>query len=230
MSLDKTYILCIETANAITSVAIAQNGNCIAHKTVLESNKAADTLHLLIEDLLQQTNLSFQQLNAIAISAGPGSYTGLRISTAAAKGFCIALNIPLIAVPTLQAMVVGIKNRYHQTAFDAYLPMIDARRMEVFTGIYANNLSNLKQDFNLIIENNWTTILEAEKKYCLFGNGANKTISTINVDTIVVYENFIPSSEDLCLLAFQRYTNNMLEDVAYFEPQYIKPFYSTLKN
>lgn len=220
-------ILCIETANAITSVAISQNGNCIAVKTITESNKAADILHLLIQDLLEKYNISFTQLNAIAISAGPGSYTGLRIATAAAKGFCTALNIPLIAIPTLQAMVFGIKNRYNQSDFDAYIPMIDARRMEVFTGIYNSNFEIIKQDFNLILENDWFNIVEKEKKYCLFGNGANKAANTINVATIILFEKFVPSAEDLCLLAFQRYSENKIEDIAYFEPNYIKPFYST---
>ena len=103
MSENPVYILCIETANAVTSVAISKDGQCIALKEVQESNKAADTLHVLLDTLMTDSGISFSDLNAISISAGPGSYTGLRIAAAAAKGYCYSLDIPLIPVSTLEA-------------------------------------------------------------------------------------------------------------------------------
>jgi tRNA threonylcarbamoyladenosine biosynthesis protein TsaB len=232
LSENPVYILCIETANAVTSVAISKDGHCIALKEVLESNKAADTLHVLLNTLMTDSGISFSDLNAISISAGPGSYTGLRIAAAAAKGYCYSLDIPLIPVSTLEAMVNGIQTRYNQQEFDVYVPMIDARRMEVFTSFYNKNLQEVQHFNSLIIDENFKDLLEPEKKYLLFGNGAFKVVTTINVDTTIVFENFRPSAQDLCLLAFSSFIKNNFTDIAYFEPNYAKAFYSTqnLKN
>ena len=223
----KIHILCIETANAITSVSITENDICLQTKDVLESNKAADVLHVLIEQLLAETKLTFKDIHAIAISSGPGSYTGLRIATAAAKGYCFALNIPLIAIPTLKAMTQGIQTRYNKTDFDVFVPMVDARRMEVFTAFLSKELATIKTFSSLIIDENTIELFEAEKKYLLFGNGAQKSKQHLDKNTIVVIENFVPSSKDLCLLAFSAFLKNEFEDIAYFEPNYTKPFFTT---
>ncbi|MFN8283059.1 MAG: tRNA (adenosine(37)-N6)-threonylcarbamoyltransferase complex dimerization subunit type 1 TsaB [Chitinophagales bacterium] len=220
-------ILCIETANAITSIAISEHGKCVHAKHILESNKATDNLHILTEALLKEASLSFQQIDAIAISSGPGSYTGLRIAAAAAKGFCFSLNIPLIAIPTLESMVVGAINRYHLNGFDFYFPMIDARRMEVFTTIFSKEIEIEKTFSSLIINDDFKNLLNFNKKYLVFGNGAAKIKSIIDFTNITIFEGFTPSSEDLCLLAFQRYLRSQFEDIAYFEPNYYKAFYST---
>lgn len=223
----KIHILCIETANAITSISITENEACLHTKEVLESNKAADVLHVLIEQLLSETKLTFKDLHAIAISAGPGSYTGLRIAAAAAKGYCFVLNIPLIAIPTLKAMTHGVQTRYNQTDFDVFVPMIDARRMEVFTSFFSKELESIKIFSSLIIDENAAELFDATRKYLLFGNGSNKTKQLLNVHTIVVLEDFVPSSKDLCSLAFSAFLNNKFEDLAYFEPNYTKPFFTT---
>lgn len=228
MSAQHPTILCIETANAITSVAISKNGKCLHAKHILESNKAADVLHVLIEELLQETSLHFNQLDAVAISAGPGSYTGLRIAASAAKGFCYSLNIPLIAIPTLEAMAFGVMNRYQQNNFDFYFPMIDARRMEVFTTLFYTDLTIEKEFTSLIIDDEFEKIIKNNKKYLAFGNGAFKIKSIFNSTNIVHFEDFTPSAEDLCLLAFQQFTKSNFEDIAYFEPNYYKAFYTTL--
>ena len=227
MSSNNVTILCIETANSITSVAIANNGKCIHSKHILEPNKAADTLHILIEELLKESSIQFNQLDAIAISAGPGSYTGLRIATAAAKGYCFSLNIPLIAIPTLEAMVYGVIHRYQLTGVDFYFPMIDARRMEVFTTLFSNKIIVEKSFISLIIDENFKNLLEFNKKYLLFGNGSKKIKNILSDNKIIFFDDFSPSSEDLCLLAFQRFLNSTFEDIAYFEPNYYKAFYST---
>lgn len=229
MSQGSVYILCIETANAVTSIAISQNGNCLHSIDILEPNKAADTLHILIEQLLQESKLTFTDIHAIAISAGPGSYTGLRIAAAAAKGYCYALDIPLIAIPTLQAMVHGVQTRYHQTNFDEYVPMIDARRMEVFTSFFSKDLTTTFAVPSLIIDENAEKLFHPEKKYLLFGNGAHKTVNTIIVDTIIRFDNYQHSSKDLCLLAFTAYKEKNIVSLAYFEPNYTKAFYTTVR-
>lgn len=232
LSENPVYILCIETANAVTSVAISKDGHCIAFKELLESNKAADALHAMLETLMTAAGLSFSNLSAICISAGPGSYTGLRIAASAAKGYCFSLDIPLIPVSTLEAMVRGIQTRYNQIDFDVFIPMIDARRMEVFTSFYDKNLQVVQFFPSLIIDENFNNLLESGKKYLLFGNGANKAVPTINVDTTMVFDGFAPSAQDLCLLAFSSFVKNDFADIAYFEPNYSKAFYSTqnLKN
>ncbi len=218
------HILCIETANAVTSVALAQNGIPLSSKHILEPNKAADYLPLLIQELLKDTSLEFKDLNAIAISAGPGSYTGLRIAAAAAKGYCYTLKIPLIAISTLEAMVIGAIHRYQLTHYDYYFPMIDARRMEVFTGIYNNQNKIVKPFISLIIDSEFEQLLDKDKKYCFFGNGASK-LKSINIPEQAINTHFTPNAEDLCALAQDHYLHQHFVDIAYFEPNYHKEFY-----
>jgi len=225
-----SYILCIETANAVTSAAISKNGECLAVKEVLEPNKAADKLHILIADLLSAAGLSFADLNAVAISAGPGSYTGLRIATAAAKGYCFSLDIPLISISTLEAMVEGIQTRYNQLGFDEYVPMIDARRMEVFTSFYTKEKELLKAFTSLILDDTFEDLLDKNRKYLLFGNGAEKATDILKNDKVTLVSGFIPSAQDLCSMADASFQNEKFEDVAYFEPHYLKAFFSTQKN
>lgn len=222
-----SVILCIETANAVTSVAIAQDGICIACKEITEPNKAADKLHLLITALLSEAKLSFSDISAIAISAGPGSYTGLRIAAAAAKGYCFSLDIPLIGIPTLEAMVNGVQTRYNQHEFDEYVPMIDARRMEVFTSFY-NKANEVTQPFSsLIIDTTTERLFQKDKKYLLFGNGADKAADFLKHENVSLLPGFIPSAEDLCLAAYKSFQHQKFEDIAYFEPSYLKAFYTT---
>lgn len=227
MSEIPTYILCIETANAVTSVAISKNGQCFAIREVLEPNKAADKLHLLISELLTAAGLSFSDLNAVAISAGPGSYTGLRIAAAAAKGYCFSLDIPLISISTLEAMVYGVQTRYNRNDFDEYVPMIDARRMEVFTSFYNNKNEVTKTFPSLILDAIVENLFKSGKKYILFGNGAQKAKSLLTKDNVEFHDDFIPSAQDFCLLSFLSFNNKKFEEVTYFEPNYAKVFYST---
>lgn len=227
MSATPVYILCIETANAVTSVAISKDGNCLSVKDIPEANKAADQLHRLVEALLKETSLAFSNLSAIAVSAGPGSYTGLRIAASAAKGYCLALGIPLIAVSTLQAMVQGIRTRYHQSNYDEFVPMIDARRMEVFTSFYDNDLNCTRYFPSLIIQEDFATLFNSKKRYILFGNGAKKSGNFFDPSNVDLFEDFLPSAEDLCLLGYMGYMENKISDLAYFEPSYYKAFYST---
>jgi len=223
------YILCIETANAVTSVSISEHGSCIAVKNILEPNKAADTLHRLVESLLVETKLTFSSLSAIAISAGPGSYTGLRIASSAAKGYCFALDIPLIAISTLQAMVQGVMRRNQQEYFDEYVPMIDARRMEVFTSFYNKELECTTYFPSLILDEQCIDFFVPAKKYLLFGNGAQKAEKLLACTNVYIYKSFQHSAEDLCRLGYIEYMRSNITEIAYFEPAYYKAFYAVNK-
>ncbi|HRH56114.1 MAG TPA: tRNA (adenosine(37)-N6)-threonylcarbamoyltransferase complex dimerization subunit type 1 TsaB [Chitinophagales bacterium] len=227
MSENPVYILCIETANAVTSVAISKDGSSLSTKEIFEPNKAAATLHLLIEDLLAETKLTFQQLHAVAVSAGPGSYTGLRIATAAAKGYCYALGIPLIAVSTLESMVKGVQTRYKMNDFDEYVPMIDARRMEVFTSFFNKSGEKTKAFSNLVIDENFEDLFYKDKKYLIFGNGAFKVSGKVDSESAIIYDEFISSAVDLCQLSFSKFVKSQYEDMAYFEPNYTKQVHTT---
>ncbi len=221
------YILCIETANSVTSLTLSKDGSCVALKETLEPNKAADKLHTLAEELMKNANLTFSNLNAVAISSGPGSYTGLRIATSAAKGYCFALDIPLISISTLEAMVYGVQTRYHQNGFDEYVPMVDARRMEVFTSFYLKNGEVTQSISSLIIDAAFKDLFCSDKKYMLFGNGLEKSKPFLLEDNSWFFDNFIPSAQDLCLIAHNRFMVKNFEELAYFEPNYAKPFHST---
>lgn len=222
------YILCIETANAVTSVAIAKNDVCFALREINTSNKAADTLHKLIEELLLSCALTFNDIHAIALSSGPGSYTGLRIAAAAAKGYAFALQIPIISISTFQAMLYGIQHRYHQLAYDVYVPMIDARRMEVFTSFFNADGQLVQAYSSLIIDDEFNTLLDNTKKYIFFGNGAFKVPLANIIPTNVVYTEYTPSAADVCALAYKHYTTQQFVDIAYFEPNYTKAVYTTV--
>ena len=230
MSDTDIYILCVETANVVTSIAISKNRECYAVKHITEANKAADILHTQIAEILKENKLNFTNINAIAISAGPGSYTGLRIAAALAKGYCFALDIPLIAIPTLEAMVNGAITRYHQTNIDCYVPMIDARRMEVFTSFYNNTIHCEKYFSSLILEENTLTHFSTQKKYLLFGNGAIKGKHLfLGNKNIIILEDFEHHAADLCKPAYYKFINNKYEDTAYFEPSYYKAVHTTTK-
>jgi len=218
-------ILCIEVANGVTSVAISDNGVCMAEQTIPQANKAADVLHTQVHVLLQTAGLRLSDLQAVAVSAGPGSYTGLRIGVAAAKGYCFALSIPLIAVSSFEAMVEGIQNRYGKTGFDAYMPMIDARRMEVFTGIYSPT-AEVRQSFSsLIVDETFSDWLKQDK-ILLFGNGAFKASAYMAGSRSDIMQDFQPAAADMCRLAYNRWMNGQTEDIAYYEPHYSKAFYT----
>ncbi len=221
------YILCIETANGVTSVAISKEGTYLAKQEIQQQNKTADSFHLLVQSLLEETKLEFSDIAAIAISSGPGSYTGLRIAVAAAKGYCFALDIPLIAVPTLQAMAFGLKKRYNMGDIDTYVPMIDARRMEVYLSFYNDKLELSRQYNSYIIDENFNLLFNSRDRYILFGNGADKSRKYIENNRVTIFDNFVPSAEDMCLLAYECLQRKDFKDIAYFEPDYAKPYYTT---
>jgi tRNA threonylcarbamoyladenosine biosynthesis protein TsaB len=212
-------ILNLETATKNCSVALAKEGKTIACKEIAEQNFShAEKLHVFIEELLANYNLKFSDLNSIAVSQGPGSYTGLRIGVSSAKGFCYALNIPLIAVDTLQLLAKQI-----QIEDGIIIPMIDARRMEVFTAIYNKNHQQIRNTQAEIIDEN--SYQEISEKMHLVGDGTEKFKNTLTHERFVFHSDVIfPSAKEMSQLSFDKYKITDFVDVAYFEPYYLKDF------
>ena len=217
-------ILHIETSTDLCSVALSRGVNCLTIRENSEGRNHAALLTVFIEDLLNDNQVSANQLDAIAVCAGPGSYTGLRIGLSAAKGLCYGSDIPLIAVSTLQTMSMGFAAQNDIPASSLLCPMIDARRMEVYTALYDKNGNQIEQvTAEIITEQSFGAWLDTHKIY-FFGNGATKCRSTITHPNAVFSENFAHSSLYMIQPALQAFNEKKFEDVAYFEPHYLKDF------
>lgn len=218
------YILNIETATKNCSVSLSANGNTVALKELSEEQfNHAEKLHLFIKEVLAAEGISLANLNAVAVSKGPGSYTGLRIGVSAAKGLCYALNIPLIAVDTLAVLTEKI-------SIDSgiIVPMIDARRMEVFTQMFDKDLNVLSTAEALIVDE--TAFADITEEIHLIGEGALKCKTVLIDNKFIFHEDVIyPSANDMSRLSHEKYVKNNFEDVAYFEPYYLKDFMLTTK-
>lgn len=220
-------ILQLETSTISCSVALSLDGNTIAVKELAERNIHAGYLTLFIEDVVAQCGKTLRDIGAVAVSMGPGSYTGLRIGVSTAKGLCYALDIPLIAINTLQAMTVGFMSLYNDQSV-LFCPMIDARRMEVYAAVYNSQLDELLPvEARIIDENSFSDLLQ-NQNIVFFGDGAMKCQEVLagNPTAIFVPE-FLNSAKDLSSLAALKYDRKEFEDVAYFEPFYLKDFLIT---
>ena len=212
-------ILNIETATKNCSVALAKDGKTLAIREIATQNFShAEKLHVFIEELFLETNLKLQDLSAIAASQGPGSYTGLRIGVSAAKGLCYALSIPLIAVDTLELLARKI-----EIQSGIIVPMIDARRMEVFCAFFDSKYAKIKETKAEIIDE--TSYQEIPETLHLIGDGAMKFKDILTDAKFKYYPEIeFPSAAEMAPVSFQKFQNNQLEDVAYFEPFYLKDF------
>lgn len=218
-------ILCIETATKICSVALCHNGDLIVKKESSEEKSHAALLTVFIEDILKRAGIKAASLDAVAVSKGPGSYTGLRIGVSAAKGIAYAAEIPLIAVPTPELMYHGVRA---SGEYDYYCPMIDARRMEVYTAVYDNKGNEIKSiSAEIVRENTFDDIL-SRGRVLFFGDGAEKCSKIVNHPSAFFNESFRISSEYMCKPALEAFNNKNFEDVAYFEPFYLKDFIATI--
>lgn len=216
-------ILNIETATTLCSVSIAKAGKVLAIKEMNAGYTHAENLHVFIEEILKQTRKTTKDLNAIAVSAGPGSYTGLRIGVSAAKGLAFALQIPLIAVNTLQTMAsAAIQQKESDILF---CPMLDARRMEVYTAIFDKELNTIKETSPQIISVEDLSFFNTGKPICFFGDGMVKCKDILKqIPQSSFIDNITPSSSALAELSYQKHKKAQFEDVAYFEPLYLKNF------
>lgn len=215
-------ILCIETSGINCSVVVARDGVSIAEES---ENKGkfthAETLHLFIEKVLADANLPMKEIDAIAISGGPGSYTGLRIGVSAAKGLCFALCVPLISVPTLQVLAKQISDSQF------VIPMLDARRMEVYSAVFDKNNNELEATQAKILDENSYQEWLNKGKVTFLGDGAMKFSAICNHPNAVFVSDKYPQAKDMIPYAEERYRNACFEDIAYFEPNYLKPFHTT---
>lgn len=221
------YILCIDTGTTTCSVALGNGSKLVGIKEVADSHAHSSQLTVLIDELLKETNLSIKSIDAVAINKGPGSYTGLRIGTSAAKGICYALGKPLISVGSLEAMVQGVEPYLNQLQIDKdtiFCPMIDARRMEVYTALYDHNLNPIAPvEAKIIDENSFRQNLD-NGKVVFFGNGAPKCKSAILHKNAIFIDNFEPSAAHMLPLAQKALNDGKIENTAYFEPFYLKDF------
>ncbi len=219
-------ILGIETATEVCSVALSKDGICLAEQTNFEGNSHAAQLHVMVQNLLKETGYTLQNLDAIAVSKGPGSYTGLRVGVSAAKGYAFALQLPLIAVSSLYAMCLQAAKQIQQP--NALLvPMIDARRMEVYTCISSIELKEIAPVSAKIIEQDaFLSFLGSNQMY-FFGNGAEKCKPMIQHENAHFLPNIVCLASGMMPLAEKAYLYKTFENLAYFEPFYLKDFIST---
>ena len=217
-----SYILNIETATKNCSVALAKEGKTIFSKEIAEEGYShAERLHVFIEEIIKEVGITLQDLSAVAVSQGPGSYTGLRIGVSAAKGLCYALNIPLIAIDTLQALAsqVTISN-------GLIIPMIDARRMEVYSAVFSPNLEQKREVLaEIITENSFENLQET---LYFVGDCAEKCKSVLTKENYIFLDEIVyPSAKEMSFLSFEKFKKSDTVDVAYFEPYYLKNFMIT---
>lgn len=217
------YILNIETATKNCSVALAFEGKLIAIKEINSGSYShAELLHPFVKEVLEMAKISINQIQAIAVSKGPGSFTGLRIGVSAAKGFCFAQNIPLISIETLRSLA-------HSLAINegVIAPLLDARRMEVYSAVFSSKHEQIRAiEAQIINENSFEEYLKQGQVYFL-GDGAEKCKDLLTHSNAVFMDNQFPSAKEMCALSYVKYKKNDIEDVAYFEPFYLKNFIAT---
>ncbi|MFM7015345.1 MAG: tRNA (adenosine(37)-N6)-threonylcarbamoyltransferase complex dimerization subunit type 1 TsaB [Bacteroidota bacterium] len=218
-------ILHIETATDICSVVLADQGVVIAEKTSPPIRDHASSLAVFIDEVLKEANVKPADLKAIAVSKGPGSYTGLRIGVSTAKGFCYALNIPLIAIATTQSMAQQFYLQYPD--YNGYVvPLLDARRMEVYGAIYNSQLEEIHPIVAEVLHEN-SFAFQTQYNYTLIGSGTTKSKSIFeNQQQLHFNEHFSVSAIGLVKPALKAFQEQTFEDVAYFEPFYLKDFVS----
>ncbi|NQV76592.1 MAG: tRNA (adenosine(37)-N6)-threonylcarbamoyltransferase complex dimerization subunit type 1 TsaB [Bacteroidetes bacterium] len=219
-------ILLLETATTTCSVALAQNGSIIALKEVNERNIHASHITLFIEEVMLAAKKKYSDLQAISISKGPGSYTGLRIGVSTAKGLCYALDIPLIGIDTIEAMAFGFTESFNIPDSSLLIPMLDARRMEVYTGIYRNDLSVIESVSAKIVDKDSFNEYNDQSLF-LFGDGADKFRALFADQPQINFIDFSTSASHLNALALKKFRNSDFENLAYFEPFYLKDFLLT---
>ena len=219
-------ILNIETSTSCCSAAIIIEGKVVAHRENLSGANHASELPVFIEQLLAEAKANDWRLDAVALSEGPGSYTGLRIGASTAKGICYGLNIPLIPIDTLQILCAAVQAKLNIQKEDALLcPMIDARRMEVYTALYqSNTLLRLGEIEAKIIDSDAFMEPLAERDVYFFGNGAAKCQSVITHSNAHFIEDIVPQAKYMGVLAERQEQVLDVKQMAYYEPFYLKEF------
>lgn len=220
------YLLHIESSSTVCSVAISKDTELIAIKELNNGYTHAENLHVFIDELLKEKALKPTDLNAIAVSSGPGSYTGLRIGFSAAKGLAYALQIPLISIDTLKALSVLASKQINADAL--YCPMMDARRMEVYCATYNKNLNEVLPIQALVVSEESIKVFDLQKPIYFFGDGMPKAKALLQtLPQVFFIDNINAGASGMIELAYAKYEAKQFEDTAYAEPNYLKEFFFT---
>lgn len=214
-------ILNIDTAIESASVCLAKEGQSLHFAINSDQRDHASWLHATIQKILLETGTNLKDIEAVAVTIGPGSYTGLRVGLSTAKGLCFALNIPLIVINTLEMMAYAVKN----DEADFICPLIDARRMEVFMAVYSKKMDEIVKPVAMIIEPDSFDSILAKGKVLFIGNGSKKLQKTIRHDN-AIFNNIVATATDMIYLSSQAFIEKNFANLAYVEPFYIKEFYS----
>lgn len=216
------FILNIETSTRNCSVTLSKNGTTLLCKEIAEQGYShAEKLHVFIDEVIKESGISLSDLNAVAVSKGPGSYTGLRIGVSAAKGLCYALRIPLISIDTLTILAhqISVENGW-------IVPMIDARRMEVYSAVFdASHQKKREVEAEILTAESFSNL---DGTIHLIGDSNEKAKTVLTDSRFVFHDDKVhPSSNEMSRLSFEKFLKNDFEDVAYFEPYYLKDFMLT---
>jgi tRNA threonylcarbamoyladenosine biosynthesis protein TsaB len=219
-----THILSLESSTDVCSVALHENGILLRKIVIEQPQSHAEKLAPSIKQIFEEASLSISHLSAVAISSGPGSYTGLRIGASTAKGICYALDVPLIAIPTLNLLAYQALKEIHSKGEILLCPMIDARRMEVYTEIYNSRLEVVNAVKAMIVTPNSLGELLAGQRVFFFGNGSAKCRGVIDYENATFLDGIVPSAAFLGEMAFSRFEAQQFEDLEKFKPFYLKDF------
>lgn len=215
-------ILSLETSAKVCSVAIHDQGQLIATKEIHIEQSHASKLAVLVDEVIKESAIQVNQLSAIAVSSGPGSYTGLRIGTSTAKGLCFALDIPLLSIGSLELLAYQMNK---QNPSNAYLcPMIDARRMEVYCEVFDSSLNVVRPIEAKVIEPSSFAELLAEKEIIFFGDGSDKCKEEIRHSSAKFVSGVYAAASEMGGPVYQKFKKHQLENVGNFEPHYLKEF------
>jgi tRNA threonylcarbamoyladenosine biosynthesis protein TsaB len=222
-------VLNIDTATEIASVCVSENGKAISYRENTQQKEHAVFVHAGINAVMKETAKELPQIDAVGVTAGPGSYTGLRVGMATAKGFCYALKRPLITVSTLQVMLqAALSSNEFNDDGQLFCPMIDARRMEVFTAIYNNKKEVMLSPTAMLLDTSAFNEWLSNYSIVFFGSGSEKSKGILKHKN-AVFVKFSSNAKNLGVLAEQLFIKKDFADIAYAEPNYTKDFYSTMK-
>lgn len=221
-------ILHIETATNVCSVAVSQNSELIFYKEETKGPSHSNLLGVFVDEAVQEMRRRDTTIDAVAVSCGPGSYTGLRIGVSEAKGLCFGLNVPLIAIETLKVMAHQVAEEAGLDASILLCPMLDARRMEVYDTIFDSELNKVKDTAADIVDENTFAKLLANQTVAFFGNGSDKCKEVIGIKNSIFIEDIYPRAKGMIILAERAFEQKEFVDVAYYEPFYLKEFVGTI--
>lgn len=220
-------ILNIETSSPVCSVCIAQDGKLLGYRETTEANSHARLLTTMIDELLSELKISYQQLQAVAVSSGPGSYTGLRIGVSVAKGLCYSLGIPLLSVPTLQSVAENMRTKTNNS-LSYYLTLMDAKRMDAFVSIFDNNGKEVLSAKAVTLDKDFVNEISGFSPIGIGGNCLEKCRTVVG-DGFVFIENTGCTSRSMISISEKKMAEEKFENTAYFEPFYVKEFEARIK-